>query len=98
VIYVPKNKVNKYRKINNMTFAEKQKMIGKTITNQAPQTTVTSSDMQNFIIYTVKSGDTLWDIAKKYPGVTDTDIMRLNNLNNGDRISPGQKLKIKPKG
>lgn len=98
VIYVPKNKVNKYRKIDNMTFAEKQKMIGKTVTGPAPQTTVSSSDMQDYIIYTVKSGDTLWDIAKKYPGVTDTDIMRLNNLKNGDRISPGQKLKIKPKG
>jgi membrane-bound lytic murein transglycosylase D len=45
----------------------------------------------------VKQGDTIWDIIKKYPGVSETDIMRLNNLTDATKIKPGQALKIKPK-
>jgi membrane-bound lytic murein transglycosylase D len=97
VIYVPKNKVNKYKKINSMTFAEKQKMIGKPVTVDSTPDNVVAVEDGNYIYYTVKSGDTLWDIAKQYQGVTDSDIMKLNNITNPDKIKPGQRLKIKPK-
>jgi membrane-bound lytic murein transglycosylase D len=97
VIYVPKNKVNKYKKINSMTFAEKQKMIGKPVTVDSTPDNVVVFEDGNYIYYTVKSGDTLWDIAKQYPGVTDSDIMKLNNITNPDKIKPGQRLKIKPR-
>ena len=52
-------------------------------------------DDGDFIYYTVRTGDTLWDIAKKYPGVSDTDISRWNNLSNSNRIKPGQKIRIR---
>ena len=97
VIYVPKKKVNKYKKINSMTFAEKQKMIGKPVTIDSTPDKVVVVEDGNYIYYTVKSGDTLWDIAKQYPGVTDSDIMKLNNITNPDKIKPGQRLKIKPR-
>ena len=45
--------------------------------------------------YVVVKGDTLWDIAQKYPGVSDTDISRWNNLSNSNRIKPGQKIRIR---
>jgi membrane-bound lytic murein transglycosylase D len=51
-----------------------------------------------YITYTVKSGDTLWEIAKKYPGVSETDIARINNMGSSSKIRPGQVLRIKPKG
>ena len=100
VIYVPKNKVEKYRNINNMSFAEKQKMIGKDVTSDFQVTAISQGselDDLNYIYYTVREGDTLWDIAKKYPGITDEDIKRLNNITDVSKIRPGQKLKIKPK-
>ncbi len=97
VIYVPKNKINKYKKINSMTFAEKQKMIGKPVTIDSTPDKVVIVEDGSYIYYTVKSGDTLWDIAKQYPGVSDSDIMKLNNITNPDKIKPGQRLKIKPK-
>ncbi len=50
----------------------------------------------NYIYYQVRRGDTLWDIAKLYPGVSSTDLKRINNLRT-DRLTPGQVLKIKPK-
>lgn len=84
-----------------MTFAEKQKMIGKDVTNATQGssgiTASTSVDFDNFVYYTVREGDTLWDIAKKYPGISDDDIKRLNNIHDVSKIKPGQKLKIKPK-
>lgn len=43
--------------------------------------------------YTVKSGDSLYNIAKLYPGVSAENIKEANGLKN-DRIRPGQKLKI----
>ena len=42
--------------------------------------------------YTVKSGDSLWSIAKKY-NVTVDHIKKLNNLNSND-LKVGQKLKL----
>lgn len=44
--------------------------------------------------YKVKSGDTLWSIARRYPGVSHIDIQRANRLGDAGRIQPGQKLKI----
>lgn len=45
------------------------------------------------VIYTVKKGDTLWNIAKKY-NTTVNDIVKLNKIENPDLIYPGQKLLI----
>jgi len=47
------------------------------------------------IKYKVRSGDSMWLIAKKYPGVTAEDIMKWNKCN--DDIRPGQILVIYPK-
>ena len=45
------------------------------------------------VIYTVKSGDSLYKIAKLYPGVSSDDIKRANGLKS-DAIRAGQKLTI----
>jgi len=43
--------------------------------------------------YTVQPGDTLWDISKKFEGLTIEKIKSLNNLNSS-KLQPGQKLII----
>jgi len=98
VIYVPKSKASRYKKIDSMTFAQKQASIGKSVTKQtAAKTTVQEPEDDSYIYYTVRRGDNLWSIAKKFNGVTNESIMKLNNINDVRKISPGQRLKIKKK-
>jgi membrane-bound lytic murein transglycosylase D len=43
--------------------------------------------------YYVKKGDSLYTIAKKYPGITISDIKKWNGISN-ENLKPGMKLKI----
>jgi membrane-bound lytic murein transglycosylase D len=52
----------------------------------------------SYVYHTVRKGDTLWDIAKLYEGVTVEQIKKLNNIQNSKRLKPGQKLKVGYKG
>ena len=98
IIYVPKDKVAYYSRVDQMSFAEKQRSVGKEVSQaEAPDVTVREADNQDYVLYQVRSGDTLWDIANKYPGVSDTYLIRLNGLSDGNKIIPGMIIKIKPK-
>ena len=44
-------------------------------------------------VYSVKSGDTMWDIARAF-GTTVNTLRRVNYIGRGSRIYVGQKLKI----
>ena len=91
-----------------MSFAEKQRFAGRVISSsstsalsnedQVNRRSVTGNSSAEFITYTVRQGDTLWEIARKYPGTSETDIARLNNITNVAEIKPGQVIRIKPKG
>ncbi len=54
--------------------------------------TSSNSTNSNGNIYTVKAGDTLWNIAKRY-NTTVEELMRLNNLSS-DLIMVGQQLML----
>ncbi len=51
-----------------------------------------------YIYHVVRRGDTLWDIARQYEGVTVEQIKKLNNIHNTKSLMPGQKLKVAQKG
>mgnify|MGYP000917370166 FL=1 len=101
-IYVDPSKAERYSKVNTMSFAEKQRLEGKTVASSssvtsAPQASPASVQDGEFELYTVRYGDTVWDIAKKFEGVSATDILRLNNISDASRIQVGQKLRIRKK-
>lgn len=68
---------------------------GPSSSKSSGSSSVKTSTSGGYVIYTVKKGDNLWDIAKKFPGVSAKNIMDLNNMNSGSKIFPGMKLKIK---
>ncbi|CAL68236.1 lytic transglycosylase domain-containing protein [Christiangramia forsetii] len=52
-----------------------------------------SSENSNARIYTVKNGDSLWSISKKFPGVTVQNLRSWNDMNTSS-LKPGMKLKL----
>lgn len=98
-IYKSKSVAGRYKDIETLSFVQKQSKNGNVVTssvaNSTPKTIDNSS--QGFVLYTVRSGDTIWEIAQQFPGVSETEIMRWNNITSASKIQPGQKLRIKPK-
>lgn len=99
VVYVEPSKSEALSGINSMSFADKQNMIGKSIPSNA-QPVKTDQLFDNdgeFITYTVRYGDTIWDIVKMFDNVTTSQVLNLNNISDPQKIQVGQKLKIKKK-
>ena len=58
-----------------------------------PSSTKSSVDKNaEYTIYVVKSGDSLYNIAKNYPGVSAQNIMDFNGISS--KIKPGMKIRI----
>jgi membrane-bound lytic murein transglycosylase D len=53
-----------------------------------------TASTEDYILYTVQSGDSLFTIAKKFPGITDADLKAFNNIRNVRGLYPGQQIKI----
>ncbi len=99
VVWVDPSKSEYYSKVNSMSFEEKQRMNGKPVpvNSSATNKSVSTQIDGDYITYTVRSGDTIWDIVKMFDDVTTTDVLNLNNITNPDKIRVGQKLRIKKK-
>jgi LysM repeat protein len=53
---------------------------------------IVQADTESGDYYTVRPGDTLWDISRKY-GLSITEIKRMNNKRS-TTIRPGERLKV----
>ncbi len=99
VVYVDPAKSDYFSAINTMSFADKQATLGKAVTGNSKTFTANppvDSDGE-FITYTVRQGDTIWDIVKMFDNVTTTEVLALNNISDPGKIQVGQKLKIRKK-
>lgn len=63
---------------------------GKTYASSGSSSSSGSGDVSR---YKVRSGDTLWDIARKF-GTTTSRLRRMNGLGRSSRIYPGQVLTV----
>jgi membrane-bound lytic murein transglycosylase D len=94
VVYVPKGKQALYQGIANARMGKTETLaVNRPITNNI-QANLADGD---YIYHVVRSGENLWTIAQQYPGVSNEDILRLNNISDARKLKPGQKLKIKPR-
>jgi len=100
-VYVPKSKASYYKSFNSMSKAQKQATLGKSYVASTKKSNSVkksySGGSGNYVYYTVRKNDNFWTIAKKFPGVSNYDIMKINNISNARSLRVGQKLKIKQK-
>ena len=86
------NQIKSWNNLNKNTIQPGQKLkVSK------PATAIKVDENAEYVYHTVKSGDTLWDIAKMYDGVTVNQIKQLNNITNARRLKPGDKIRISVK-
>jgi membrane-bound lytic murein transglycosylase D len=74
------------------SFAQEEEV--HSIYSSTKPSTSSAKNTSNNSTYTVKSGDSLYTIAKKFPGVSVENIKKWNDIS-GNNIQPGMKLKIK---
>ena len=60
---------------------------------QTKKENIAVNDRDEVKLYYVKKGDSLFSIAKKYPGVSISDLKKWNGIKN-ERLKAGMKLKI----
>ncbi|MBM3419560.1 MAG: LysM peptidoglycan-binding domain-containing protein [Bacteroidetes bacterium] len=99
-VYVDPSRADHYSRINSMSFQEKQTLSGKPVPVNSVAKPSTSGQVQadgEYEYHIVRRGDTVWDIAKLYNGVSVSDILALNNLSDAGKIQVGQRLRIRRK-
>jgi len=92
-IHVPSSRIDYYRQINDLTFAQKQELERRQRAGEDIfALRFDGSSSGNTVTYTVRRNDTLIGIAGRH-GVSVSDIQNENNLS-GTRIYAGQRLRI----
>lgn len=99
-------KINDIKKWNNLKttqisvgqklsiFPKKNQSIAqKKVTKPKIETSIAENSGE-FDTYTVKDGDSLWTISKKFNKVSIEDIQKWNNIWSAKGLKPGMKLKI----
>lgn len=82
---------NNIRIGQRLTIYPRNPVVSKeTSTSKTDNKTTTSGGQK---IYTVKSGDSLWSISQKFPGVSVQNIRDWNDIS-GNNLKPGMKLKV----
>ncbi|WP_297797316.1 lytic transglycosylase domain-containing protein [uncultured Eudoraea sp.] len=68
-----------------------------TASSSSKKTTIKSSvagvSTGNSKVHTVKEGDSLWTISRKYPGITIENLRKWNGIS-GSNLQPGTRLKL----
>lgn len=100
-VYVPEEQVDQYKNIDQLSAYQKKLILNKDNSAatgtpaEKPITATTNLDKdQKIIHYTIKRGDTLWDIAQKYPKNTVEELKRLNNITDAGVLRPGYVIKL----
>lgn len=81
--------------------AKTSAMVGQTAISEKKDTSLIKNNENTanneIVYYTVRKGDNFWSIAKKFPGVSNDEIMKLNKIKAASSLKVGQVLKILPK-
>jgi membrane-bound lytic murein transglycosylase D len=96
VIWIPEAQAGQLKKVDQMSFAEKQELVKKEVGSENSRPSASSSreseNGQGWFQYTVQEGDVLEKIAKQH-GVSVNDLKTWNGIK-GSKIVVGQDLDI----
>jgi membrane-bound lytic murein transglycosylase D len=100
-LYVPGKSLKSKEAVLEKPKVETQTLAGQPSTVSTTKMSIASAETGgesaatgDYIIYTVQSGDSLFTIAKKFPGISDSDLRSFNNIRNVRGLYPGQQIKI----
>lgn len=103
-IYVPAKNDSKSKQLVASVSKTPDKATTEPIDSKSENTqTAQSKQSENnntseeYTYYTVRDGDSLDTIAKQFSGVSDSDIIAINQIKDANSLIPGQKLKIPKK-
>ena len=83
---------------NNLRIGQRltiypRRIPGSSVASAAPKSAAQKSFPAGTKTHTVKSGDSLWTISKKYPGISVENLRQWNGIS-GKNLMPGTKLKL----
>ncbi len=83
--------VNNMRSARDLRAGQELRIPGNVAS--APRTTVSQGTERSSLLYRVRSGDTVWSIARQF-SVSPHHLMQWNNLSMGTVIKPGDQLHV----
>ena len=82
---------------NNLRIGQRLTIYPRRIPGDAPANATASNSNTSIPegakVHTVQSGDSLWTISKKYPGISVDNLRQWNGIS-GSNLKPGTKLKL----
>jgi membrane-bound lytic murein transglycosylase D len=85
-------------KNSNLKIGQRLTIFSKKVSSSPTETTskkgATAIAEGEYKVYTVKKGDSLWTISKKFKDVSIDEIKKWNNIWSAKSLKPGTKLKI----
>jgi len=93
-VYVDADRAHIYEDINKLSATNNSQKKNES-KNANQETTALLSD-KNYVVYKIRSGDTLWSISKEN-GIPLQTIKQLNNFPNSRNLKPGMVIKLREK-
>ncbi len=88
-IVVPADQQEHYASVTHMSFSDKQKLSDMQMVQSGEQ-----KKESEVVYYTIKPGDSLWSISKKYPENTIATLQEMNQIGQNETLKVGSKIKI----
>lgn len=74
-------------------FPRRPAMASNSTKNKSTKASQATSSLTSSKVHTVREGDSLWTISRKYPGITIENLRKWNGIR-GNNLQPGTKLKL----
>ncbi len=87
------NQLKEWNGLTSNSIKPGQKLKVRAAAPQSASAPMPAPASGNYTVYTVRSGDSFYSIAKNYPGVSAQNIMDFNGINSS-KLKPGMTIKI----